>query len=186
MHFHAAGNTSVISNTSGPVKEEEVYKTPHDHDFHNNLFGFINNLRSALDIFTQEVATFLAPETPESRVDFRIVDQIFRDTTDEIGQHVQTFSGGESYNYLNRLRNVLQHRRIPLMVTVGSHDTSKLDTIRPVSVRSKASIRLPTDPYDSDNFENNNSYGVMLFPKINELYTKVEDFILKIYEEIEP
>jgi uncharacterized protein YbaR (Trm112 family) len=177
---------SVISNTPGPVKKEEAYKTPHDHDFHNNLFSFINNLRSALDIFTQEVATFLSIETPESKIDFGIVNRIFSDTTDELSQIVDTFNKSDSYNYLNKLRNVLQHRRIPLMVTVGSHDTSQLDTIRPVSVRSKANIRLPIDPYDSDNLENSSSYGVMLFSKINELYTHVKNFILEIYNKIEP
>ena len=177
---------SVITNSLKPVKEHDIYKTPYDHDFHNHLFGFINNLRSALDIFTQEIATIYTPDSTESRIDFRIVDQIFRNSTDELIQLVEDFKNSEPYNYLNKLRNVLQHRRIPLMVTVGSHDTSKLDTIRPANVRSKANIKLPTDPYNSDYFENNNSYGVMLFPKINELYTKAETFILKIYYKIEP
>ena len=177
---------SAISNNSGAIKKDKTYKTPHDHSFHKNLFGFINNLRSALDIFTQEVATIFSPELCESKIDFRIVEQIFRNTTPELIQTVSKFRNSESYDYLNRFRNVLQHRRIPLMVTAGSHDTSQLDTIRPAEVRVKAIIKLPSDPYLTESFENINSYSIMLFPKINELYSAVEQFILEIYGKINP
>jgi hypothetical protein len=176
---------SVISNTSSHVNDAKIYKTPFDHDFHNHLFGLINNLRSALDIFTQEIAGILSPGTPESKIDFGMIKEIVKEPTNEMIQLVNVYQKSESYDYLNKLRNVLQHRRIPLLVTVGSYDTSELDTIRPKYVRAKASIKLPNNPSKPDSFENNNSYGVMLFPKINELYARAEIFMLGIYNNID-
>lgn len=176
----------ILSNTSIPMKEDAEYKSPFDHDFHNNLFGFINNLRSSLDIFTQEVMSIINHGYPESKIEFNKIMEFVKSTTIEVKNITKKYSDSESYNYLNKLRNVLQHRRIPLMVTIGSYNTSKLDTIRPKNVRSIASVKLPRDPYSTDNSDNINSYNVMLFPKIKEIYNDTEKFMIDIYERIIP
>lgn len=49
----------VMSNTSSPIKDSSEHKSPFDHDFHSNLFSFINNLRSALDMLSQEICFHL-------------------------------------------------------------------------------------------------------------------------------
>ncbi|MHB1348857.1 MAG: hypothetical protein ACYCYR_03205 [Desulfobulbaceae bacterium] len=176
----------VISNTPDYINDPIQYKTPFHHDFHNNLFGLINNLRSALDIFTQEIMSIIKPGFIEKRIEFKYINDYVKRSGDEIINITKKYHDSESYNYLNDLRNVLQHRRIPLMVSVDSYDTNKLDAFRPKNIRSIASIRLPRNPCDPDILGNNNAYTVMLFPKIKELYNDAEQFMLAIYERIIP
>lgn len=175
-----------ISNVSSPIKESIEYKTPFDYDFHNNLFGFINNLRSALDIMSQEVGYIFNPEIPEKDIDFYKIDNLLKICEPALYGIIKAFRETETFIYLNKLRNVLQHRRIPLMVSVGAYDTSELDTLRPKNVRSLATIQLPNDPYACDDIKKNNSYNIMLFPKISEMYKETEEFILNIYKTINP
>lgn len=169
----------VMLNSLIPVKDDKIYKTPFDHDFHSNFFGLINNLRSALDILAQEIAAILSPETPEKDIDLGTINKVIKNT--ELIALVDDYKNSTSFIYLNKIRNVLQHRRIPMMVTEEFYDTSELyNTIRPKIIRSKAFVRLPTDPYKMDVIENN--YGVSLFPKINELYSDSRTFMVGLYK----
>lgn len=175
-----------FSNTPGLIKEDVEHKTPFDHDFHTNVFGFINNLRSALDIISQEVAYIVKAEHPESKVDINQISLLLKKYNPELADYIDEYTKSDSFSYLNKLRNVLQHRRIPLMVTEGIYKTSELDTFRPKNIYSLALIKLPNDPYKFDEIENNNSYNVMLFPKIKELYDDTEKFMLDIYNKMIP
>lgn len=80
----------------------------------------------------------------------------------------------------------MQHRRIPLMVTIGEYNIDQLDTIEPIDIRSLATIRLPKNLDYFDNSQTNNSFSIPLFPKIQNLYKKTENFILDIYSNINP
>jgi hypothetical protein len=176
----------VMSNTSSPIKESLEYKTPFDHDFHNNLFSFINNLRSALDILSQEICFHSSPNAPEKKIDFFKIDQFIGAGYEDIKQSIIEFRESDLFVYLNKLRNVLQHRRIPLMVSLGAYDTAQLDTIKPKNLRSLAAIKLPKDPDEFDEIQTNNSFTIPVFQKIEELYSKTEEFILNIYNNIKP
>jgi hypothetical protein len=175
----------VISNSPDISKDDGDYKTPFDQDFHNNLFGFINNLRSALDIISQEIAYIINPEISEKKVDLLKINEVGK-LSPKLREYIDSYINSESFQYLNKLRNVLQHRRIPLMVTVGSYETSELETIRPKNIRSIASIRLPQNPYILDEAKNSNSFNVMLFPKIKEIHDDTVNFMLSIYRAILP
>lgn len=171
-------SSCVLTNSSFHVEEDKIYKTPLDHDFHSIFFSLINNLRSALDIISQEIAAILSPDVYEKDIDFGSINKVIKNT--ELTSLVNDYKSSASFIYLNKIRNVLQHRRIPMMVTEAFYDTSELDTISPKSIRSKAFVRLPTDPYKMDVIENN--YEVSLFPKINELYSDSRTFMVGLYK----
>jgi uncharacterized protein YbaR (Trm112 family) len=175
----------VMSNVSSPIKETIKYKTPYDIDFHQNIFSFVNNLRSALDMLSQELCFHFSPTTPEAAIELYNVDQYLGNET-ELKKLIVKFREDESFLYLNKLRNLMQHRRLPLMVTVGAYNTDELDTLRPKNIRSLANIKLPKDLEYFDDTQSNNSFTVPLISTIEKLYKFSEEFVLEIYKNIRP
>jgi uncharacterized protein YbaR (Trm112 family) len=175
----------VMSNISSSIKESVQYKTPHDLDFHQNIFSFINNLRSALDMLSQELCFHLSPTTPEAAIELYNVDQYLGNET-AIKELIVKFREDESFLYLNKLRNLMQHRRLPLMVTVGAYNTDELDTIRPKNIRSLANIKLPENLDYFDDSQRNNSFTVPLISTMQRIYKVTENFVLEIYKNINP
>lgn len=136
----------VISNTTNQIKED-TYNTPLDHEFHKNVFSFINNLRSALDMLSQEIAVIALNNYEERKIDFTsIVNTLDKDFC-LVQQVVGNCLEDKAYKYLNDLRNVMQHRRIPMIVIQGSYPVEELDTICPKNIRSLELIKLPDNPY---------------------------------------
>ena len=176
----------VMSNTSSPIKDSCKYKSPFDHDFHNNLFSFINNLRSALDMLSQEICFHLSPTTPEEKIELFTVHQFLDDNQKILKQLITTLINDSSFVYLNKLRNLMQHRRLPLMVSIGSYNTDQLDTIKPKNIRALASIKLPKNLDYFDDTQLNNNFSVPLLKTIEDLYNKIESFVLEIYRNINP
>jgi len=174
----------VVSNTPSPIKDSCKCKTPFDHDFHNNLFSFINNLRSALDMLSQEICFHFSPTTPEEKIELFTVHQFLDDNQKIIKQLITTFINDSSFIYLNKLRNLMQHRRLPLMVSEGSYNTNQLDTIRPQNIRALAVIKLPKNLDYFDDSQLNNNFSVPLLKTIEVLYNKIECFMLEIYKNI--
>lgn len=174
----------VLSNTPYTPKDSNEYKTPFSHDFHSNLFSFINNLRSALDIVSQEICFHIAPTVPEELIELFCLNKFIPDEQDNIKEIVTQFINNRDIIYLNKLRNLLQHRRIPLMVSTGSYNSDLLDSIKPKTARSLALIELPADLDHINTSQLNNNYCVPVFQKISCMYSVVEQFILKIYNNI--
>lgn len=160
-------------------------RTPFDHDFHDSTFGFINNLRSALDMLAQEIASIFLSNYKESEIEFRTFCEKLPLDQNLIAQAVDAFKASDRYKYLNKLRNVLQHRRLPATVTTGEFETRSLDAIRPVNVRSVATIQLPANPYDEPDGVPSLS-GIDLFYFIKRTYADVEAHILDVYEMAQP
>ena len=174
----------VMSNISSSIKENYEYKTPLDHDFHNNLFSFINNLRSALDMLSQEICFHFSPTTPEEKIELFTVPQFLDDNQRIIKQLLTTLINDSSFVYLNKLRNLMQHRRLPLMVSDGAYNTDQLDTIKPVNIRALALIKLPKNLDYFDDTQMGNNFSVPLLKMIEDLYNKIESIILEIYRNI--
>ncbi len=176
----------VMSNTSSPIKDSCKYKSPFDHDFHNNLFSFVNNLRSALDMLSQEICFHLSPTKPEEEIELFCVHKYLNDNQTIIKQLITTLINDESFVYLNKLRNLMQHRRLPLMVTTGSYNTDQLDTIKPQNIHSLALITLPKYLDYFDDNQLNNNFSIPLMNTIEKLYQKISHFMLEIYKSINP
>ncbi len=176
----------VMSNTSSPIKDSCKYKSPFDHDFHNNLFSFINNLRSALDMLSQEICFHLSPTTPEEEIELFGVHKFLDEKQIIIKQLITCLINDSSFVYLNKLRNLMQHSRLPLMVTTGSYSTDQLDTIKPQNIHSLASITLPENLDYFDDNQLNNNFSVPLLKTIEDLYNKIERFMLEIYKNTNP
>ncbi|MDK9706891.1 MAG: hypothetical protein OEL83_07540 [Desulforhopalus sp.] len=176
----------VMSNTSSPIKDRCKYKSPFDHGFHSNLFSFINNLRSALDMLSQEICFHFSPTTPEEEVDLFCVHKYLPDNQIIIKQLITALINDESFLYLNKLRNLMQHRRLPLMVTTGSYNTDQLDTIKPQNIHSLALIELPKNLDYFDDNQLHNNFSIPLLNTIENLYQKIENRTLEIYKNINP
>ncbi|MEY6430837.1 hypothetical protein ABC977_00260 [Thioalkalicoccus limnaeus] len=177
---------SPVSFSNSPNhRPEDKIRTPFDHDFHDRTLGFINNLRSALDMLAQEITSIYLSNYRESEIELRTFAEKLSLNPNSIAPAVDAFKATDRFNYLNKLRNVLQHRRLPLTVTSGEFETKSLDAIRPVQVRSVASIQLPANPYDEPDDLPSLS-GVDLFYFIKRTYADVEAHILNVYEKIEP
>lgn len=176
----------VLSNTSSPIKDSCKYKSPFDRDFHNNLFSFINNLRSALDMLSQEICFHLSPTTPEEEIELFSVHKYLDENQTILKQLITTLINDDSFIYLNKLRNLMQHRRLPLMVTTASYNTDQLDTIKPKDIHSLAHITLPKNLDYFDDNQLNNNFSMPLLNTIEKLYQKIENFMLEIYKNISP
>lgn len=175
----------VISNvSSGVTNSSHSVKSPFDYEFHNYLFSLINNLRSSLDLVSQELIFFFTPDIPEKDIDFYKAEKHLSNSA--LAELIVTFRSSSLFMYLNKLRNVLQHRRIPLMATVGAYNPDELEGIKPKSIHSKAIIKLPSDPYEFSDDQTSNSFTIPLFPKIVEMHKETKDFVLKSYEIIIP
>lgn len=173
-----------ISNTPSYHTEKKL-RTPFDHEFHNHVFGFINNLRSALDMLAQEVVSIYLSNYKEKEIEYNSFSKKLPMNINYIDSIVNSFKTGMTFSYLNKLRNVLQHRRLPMMVTIGEFETVQLDSIRPINVNSLATVHLPNNPDDEpDDIPDIN--GLEIFSFIKRTYSDTESHMLEVYEKIKP
>lgn len=70
-----------------------------------------------------------------------------------------------------------------MMVTMGEFETVRLDTIRPVNVKSFATVYLPANPYDEPDMIASVN-GIELFGFIRQSYAEIEKHILEIYKQL--
>jgi len=173
-----------LSNSPNQNIQQKM-RTPFDHEFHENVFGFINNLRSALDMLAQEVASVCLHNYNEKDIEYKSIDQKLTTNNSSIATIISSFRGEKTYSYLNKLRNVLQHRRLPMMVTMGEFESVHLDSIRPVNVRSFATVHLPDNPYDEPDMIAS-ANGLELFGFINRAYAEIENHIFAVYKQLHP
>lgn len=173
-----------FSNSPGHISAQQLL-TPFDHKFHDNVFGFINNLRSALDMLAQEITAVYLSKYKEADVEYKIFSNNLTINPNPINSLINTFKSSNTFSYLNKLRNVLQHRRLPMVVTMGEFETVHLDSIRPVNVNSLAQVHFPINPYDEPD-ELPAMSGVELFGYIKRTYSEIESHILDIYEATIP
>ena len=184
LETHTWYSPLVLSNSPNPTRKEE-YKTPFDNDFHDNMFSFINNLRSALDMLSHEIAAIKESKYSESKIEFNKINTYLNDDCNELFEYITHFKECDLYTYLNQLRNVLQHRRVPILVTMADYETKNLDSIRAVNIRSRATIRLPDNPYDnSDEYIFNNN--IEFFFYIRKVFNETKGFIIDVYSKITP
>lgn len=78
------------------------------------LRGFILSLRSALDVLCQEILLYYLVSIPERRVDFD-KDVVTNSLPASVADLIRQFRSEGDYVYLNRLRNVLEHRRASVL-----------------------------------------------------------------------
>jgi hypothetical protein len=135
-------------------------------------------------MLSQEICFHLSPTTPEEEIELFSVYKFIND--DQIVELITSFINNSSFIYLNKLRNLMQHRRLPLMVTTSSYNTDQLDTIKPKNIHSLARITLPKnlDYFDDNQLKNN--FSVPLLNIVENLYKKVENFMLEIYKNLNP
>lgn len=174
----------VMSNIPCVLNDTSEYKTPFSQDFHSHFFAFVNNLRSSLDIVSQEICFHLAPTVPEKSIELFRLNEFIQHENKNIKEIVANFINNTNFIYLNKLRNLLQHKRIPLIVSIGGYEIDQLDSIRPKAIRSLALIKLPNDLDHINTNQSSNDYCVSIFQKISSMYTIVETFILEIYNNI--
>lgn len=78
------------------------------------LRGFILSLRSVLDVLCQEILLYYLVSIPERRVDFD-KDVVTNSLPASVADLIRQFRSEGDYVYLNRLRNVLEHRRASVL-----------------------------------------------------------------------
>lgn len=177
----------LLVNYPGHVHEyynKQKIRTPFDHEFHDNLFGFINNLTSSLDMLAQEVVSIYLPNEPERDIYYKSFCKKLTNNEKPIKELINSFKGRHTFKYLDQLRNILQHNRIPMFISTGMLEGVQLDSIRPVTVRSLANVYLPKNPFeDTDKLQVAN--GVELFGFLKRVYGEIESHIIEVYEKID-
>ncbi|MFD2111346.1 hypothetical protein [Thiorhodococcus fuscus] len=133
-------------------------------------------------MLAQEVASVYLHNYNEGNIDYNSID---KNPPANIAAIISSFRGGKTYSYLNKLRNVLQHRRLPLMVTMGEFETVHLGSIRPIDVNSFATVYLPDNPYDDPDMIDS-ANGIELFGFLKLAYEEIENHIFEIYEQLHP
>jgi hypothetical protein len=177
--------TTVISNFSGSISDNEKETNhgviPTSVEISNALFSFINSLRSALDIVSQELANAYLSGKPESDIYFyTICDAIAGGAPPELLRHIEGFQGSGNFKYLNKLRNTTQHRRLPLMPELNRFDLKEMNVIRPWTIRPSVTLYLPDDPYlkyDAAQFGAKRE----MIRTLDQLFSEVKEFILDLY-----
>jgi uncharacterized Zn-finger protein len=140
-------------------------------------FGFINSLRSSLDILVQELIIRFCPTTSEKDVDFSL-KYIRGRLPPRIEQEILAFHKSSHYNYLNRLRNAMQHRRVWL------DHTESVYNVHPITGGEEAidtKIFLPNNPNALPGAQSY-SENKELLASFNDLLRGVKEFIYNIYE----
>jgi predicted Zn-ribbon and HTH transcriptional regulator len=176
---------TVLSNVNGSiskVEKEANEVSPTGFELNTTLFNFINNLRSALDILSQELSNAYLTGEPENRVEFLKISKIITKAPPALVKYIEDFQQSQNYQYLNRLRNATQHRRLPLLQELGRFDLKHLNSIRPTAIRPTLKVYLPDNPYvklDQVKFNANNE----LIETLDNLYSEVKEFILNVYEQ---
>jgi hypothetical protein len=140
-------------------------------------FGFVNSLRSSLDIIAQELALLFSLTLPENHIDFKIA-KLQGKLPAAIEDQILAFQKTDDYLYLNRLRNAVQHRRIWLERTkaiFNAHPVTGGE--EPVDIR----ILLPDDPNALPGTQTYLQNKELLIT-FTGLLTKIKDVLFNIYE----
>jgi hypothetical protein len=145
------------------------------------LRGFVMNLRSALDVLCQELLLYYKIPVEEMAVDFGRRDAR-KKLPAAVAALITTFSNEWAYVYLNRLRNVLEHRRAPLprkRVTT-SVPVYAGGRVRPARPHPDVQLMAddPESPPGSETFE----LGRETCSVCHRLLSAVNDFVLSVYE----
>jgi hypothetical protein len=139
-------------------------------------FGFVNSLRSSLDILVQELALLFTLNLPENNIDFRIT-KLRGKLPAAIEDLILAFQKTDDYLYLNRLRNAVQHRRIWLERTkaiFNAHPVTGGE--EPVDIK----ILLPDDPNALPGTQTYLQNKDLLIT-FSELLVKTKGFLFNIY-----
>ena len=145
------------------------------------LRGFVMNLRSALDVLCQELLLYYKKPVEEMEVDFGR-RSVRKKLPRAVAAHITKFSNEWVYAYLNRLRNVLEHRRAPLprkrvTTSVPMYADGRVGPARP-----HPDVQLladdPESPPGSETFELRRE----MCSVCHNLLSTVNDFVLRTYE----
>lgn len=140
-------------------------------------FGFLNSLRSSLDILVQELAILFSLSAPEGKIDFSL-RQISGGLPSAIEDHLLDFQRKDDYVYLNRLRNAVQHRRIWLGHTKSVFNTHPVTGgEEPVSTK----LLLPDDPNALPG-KQKYTQERELVDTFSSLLVEVREFIFGVYD----
>lgn len=186
LHIHKEyGKFSVEKSTLGEGLPEFVR-----HDL--LLRGFVMNLRSVLDVLCQEILLYYKVPIEERSVDFDKFPVrndlntkkggIYQHVLGVIADQIEQFRNEWAYIYLNRLRNVLEHRRAPLPRKQVSTSTLMYADGRVEPGRSQPDIQwLADDPESPSGAETFELRREMCSVGRNLLYL-VNDIVLRTYE----
>jgi hypothetical protein len=156
------------------------------------LRGFLMNLRSALDILCQEILLYYKVPIEERRVDFdqfpvssnlsNLKGGLYQNLPGVIADQIEQFRKEWAYIYLNRLRNVLEHRRAPVPRKLVATSTLIYMDGRMESGRPEPDIQwLADDPESPSGTETFELRREICSVGQNLLYL-VNDFVLSTYE----
>jgi hypothetical protein len=157
-----------------PHKEEAKFSPEVLLDVY--AFGFVNSLRSSLDILAQELALLFSLTLPENDIDFRII-KLRGKLPAIIEDQILAFQKSDDYLYLNKLRNAVRHRRIWLERTkavFNAHPVTGGE--EPVDVK----ILLPDDPNTLPGTQTYDQNRVLL-TTFTVLLTKIKEFHFNVY-----
>jgi hypothetical protein len=175
LHIHKEyGRFSVEKSVLGEGLPEFIR-----HDL--LLRGFVMNLRSALDVLCQEILLYYKIPIEEMEVDFGRAN-VRKKLPSTVAAHITQFSDEWAYVYLNRLRNVLEHRRAPLPRKLVSTSVPVCADGRVGPARPQPDVQFLADdpeiPPGAETFELQREICSVCH---NLLYT-VNDFVLTTYE----
>jgi hypothetical protein len=160
--------------SNAPHKEEAKFSQETLLDVY--AFGFVNSLRSSLDIVAQELALLFSLTLPENEIDFRII-KLRGKLPAVIEDQILAFQKSDDYLYLNRLRNAVQHKRIWLERTkaiFNAHPVTGGE--EPVDTK----ILLPDNPNALPGTQTYLQNKELLITFIG-LLTETKDFLFNIY-----
>ncbi|MBW2660824.1 MAG: hypothetical protein JRD93_02280 [Deltaproteobacteria bacterium] len=181
---------STISNVNHCLaqdKPEDNEITAQSADLNNEIFNSINCLRSSLDVMCQELGVIYTPDKSETKIDLRSIVGFLEsigNPPEAIIRHLQAYEKTEDFIYLNDFRNTIQHRRVTIYQETGSFDLGKLNSIKPVSLKSEARIILPNEPkikFPDATYKKSKE----LKKTLAILKKSVVEFILETYNKIE-
>lgn len=162
-----------ISNV--PHKEEARFSQEILLDVY--AYGFVNSLRSSLDILTQELALLFSLTLRENDIDFRLI-KLQGKLPATIEDQILAFHKSDDYLYLNGLRNTVQHRRIWLERTkaiFNAHPVTGGE--EPIEIKILLPDRPNALPGKQTYLQNKE-----LLITFTGLLAKIKEFLFNIYE----
>lgn len=170
----ACNNKDLISETGDDATSEQAVL--------DKIFLLSNSLVSVLDLVAQEINITLNLGLPEERVSFKTV---VNKTNSFNGwpNTLQSEVSADMINYLTSLRNVCQHRRIPIQATDTKITVPGYSPLRPAALKMSPTIFLPDNPLAASS-ETTFQKRIEVKRRCRDLTATVESMVLTIYSHL--
>jgi len=165
-------NKDRVSDDKGDVSSE--------HAVIDKLFLLSNSLVSALDLLAQEINITLNLRFPEERVSYK---RIFQDKNcpAQLSDFLKSEPSASKITYLTDLRNICQHRRVPIQATDTKFTVPGYSPLRPMAFRTSPTIYLPDNPAAAP-AETTFKKRIEVRSQSSDLTSTVETIVLNTYD----